>query len=259
MFGVQIQEFNSVYLTVIAVLAILWLSYQWWRKEKRIKSLPKIIVIAVAGFIFYKLVFFTTTMVLFTGNTIKDHFFSEITEAQVIDFKAKKNIASKGILNYPVVRYQDQHGMQREIISDTGFGSSNDIPKLHETVKIVINEKNQQAKLITGLKTMTVIGTLISIVFGLIILAGITEYALSLSLEKVQTVAVFASFYVLIPLLITGAAYFFGKSAWNTYTEDHFSGRFWIYSCISIGCLLFMIGYINIVKEQGGKKKKKKK
>ncbi|KXH85015.1 hypothetical protein [Chryseobacterium kwangjuense] len=96
MFGVQIQEFHSVYLTVIAVLAILWLSYQWWRKEKRIKSLPKIIIIAVAGFIFYKLVFFTTTMVLFTGNTIKDHFFSEITEAQVIDFKAKKNIASKG-------------------------------------------------------------------------------------------------------------------------------------------------------------------
>lgn len=258
MFGVQIQEFNSVYLAVIAVLAILYLSYQWWRKEKRIKSLPKIIIIAAAGFIFYKLVFFTTTMVLFTGNTIKDHFFSKITEAQVIHFKAKKNIASKGVLNYPVVRYQD-HGIQQEIILDTGFGSSDDIPKLHETVKIVVHEKDHQAKLITDLKTMTVIGALISIVFGLIILAGITEYALSLSLEKVQTAALFVSFYVLIPLLITGAAYFFGKSACNTYMQDHFSGKFWLYSCISIGCFLLMIGYINIVKEQGRKKKKKKK
>lgn len=259
MFGVQIQEFHSVYLSVVTVLVILYLSYQWWRKQRQIKIVPKIIVIAATGFIFYKLVFFTITMVLFTGNTFKDHFFSEITEAQVIDFKIIKNRASRGSLAYPVVRYQDHKRMNREIMIDTGFGSSDDTPKLSETVKIVVHENDRQAKLITDLKTMPVIGTLVSIFFGLIILAGITEYALSLSLEKVQTAAIFVSFYVLIPLLITGAAYFFGKSAWNMYVKDQFSGRFWMYSCISIGCLLFMIGYINIVKEQGRKKKKKKK
>jgi hypothetical protein len=136
---------------------------------------------------------------------------------------------------------------------DTGFGSS-DAPKLHETVKIVVHEKAYQARLVTDLKTMTGIGALIFIFFGLIILAEITEYALTLKFEKIQSGVIFGSFYVLIPLLVMGAAYFFGKSVWNNFTRDHFSKRFWIHGCITVGGLLFMVGYINIIKDQSRKK-----
>ncbi|MCT2562054.1 hypothetical protein [Chryseobacterium herbae] len=249
MFGVNIQEYHSIYLTVAVVLVILFLSYQWWRKEKRIKSIPKIILIAAAGFIFYKLVFFTTTMVLFLGSTAKDHFSGDIREAQIIDFKIQKSRASKGTLAYPIVQYQDHNGLQQKIMVDTGFGSS-DVPKLHEKVKIVVHENTHQARLVTDLKLMTGIGTLIVIFFGLIILAGITEYALTSKLEKVQSSVIFGSFYVLIPLLVVGAAYFFGKSAWDNFTRDQFSKRFWIHSCITVGCLLFMMGYINILRKK---------
>ncbi|KFF21419.1 DUF3592 domain-containing protein [Chryseobacterium sp. JM1] len=246
MFGVHIQEYHSIYLTVAVVLVILFLSFQWWRKDKRIKSVTKVILIAAVGFIFYKLVFFTTTMVLFLGSTAKDHFFANVTEAQIIDFKIQKSRPSKGTLAYPIVQYQDHNGLQQKMRVDTGFGSS-DAPKLHETVKIVVDEKAHQARLVTDLKVMTGIGALIFIFFGLIILSGITEYALTSKLEKVQSSVVFGSFYVLIPLLITGAAYFFGKSAWDHFIKDHFSRRFWIHSCITVGCLLFMVGYINIL------------
>ncbi|WP_223605612.1 hypothetical protein [Chryseobacterium sp. OSA05B] len=249
MFGVHIQEYHSIYLAVAVVLFILFLSYQWWRKEKRIKIVPKIIIISAVGFIFYKLVFFTTTMVLFLGSTAKDNFSEDIREAQIIDFKIQKSSASKGTLAYPIVQYQDHTGLQRKMMVDTGFGSS-DAPKLNETVKIVVNEKANQVRLVTDLKLMTGIGTLIVIFFGLIILAGITEYALTSNLEKVQSGVVFGSFYVLIPLLITGAAYFFGKSAWDHFIKDHFSRRFWIHSCITVGCLLFMVGYINILRKK---------
>jgi len=253
MFGVNIQEYHSIYLAVAVVLFMLFLSYQWWRKEKRLKISPKIIIIAAVGFIFYKLVFFTTTMVLFLGSTAKDHFSTDIREAQIIDFKIQKNRASKGTLAYPIVQYQDHTGFQQKMVVDTGFGSS-DSPKLHETVKIVVNEKANQARLVTDLKTMTGVGVLIFIFFGLIILAGITEYTLTSKLEKIQSGVIFGGFYVLIPLLVVGAAYFFGKSAWNNFTRDQFSKRFWIHSCITVGCLLFMVGYINIVKGQSRKK-----
>lgn len=249
MFGVNIQEYHSIYLTVAVVLVILFLSYQWFRKEKRIKNIPKVMLIAAVGFIFYKLVFLTITMILFLGSTARDHFSDDIREAQITDFKIQKSRPSKGTLAYPIVQYQDHNGLQQKIMVDTGFGSS-DAPKLHETVKIVVDEKAHQARLVTDLKVMTGIGALIFIFFGLIILTGIAEYALTSKLEKVQSGAVFGSFYVLIPLLITGAAYFFGKSAWDHFTKDYFSKRFWIHSCITVGCLLFMVGYINILRKK---------
>lgn len=249
MLGVHIQEYHSIYLAVSVVLVILFLSYQWFRKDKRIKSVPKVIVIAAVGFIFYKLVFFTTTMGLFLGSTAKDHLSHNIREAKIIDFKIQKRRPSKGTLAYPVVQYQDHNGLQQKIMVDTGFGSS-DAPKLHETVKIAVDEKAHQARLVTDLKVMTGIGVLIFIFFGLIILTGITEYALTSTLEKVQRSVVFGSFYVLIPLLITGAAYFFGKSAWDQFMKDYLSRRFWIHSCITVGCLLFMVGYINILRKK---------
>jgi hypothetical protein len=253
MFGVNIPEYHSIILTIIVFLSILYLSYWWWNKHQQIKTLPKIIIITTVGFIFYKLMFYTTTIILFLGSTIKYHFSTDITDAQIIDFKIQKSRGSKGTLAYPIVKYQDHTGFQQKIMIDTGFGSS-DAPKLRETVKIVVHEKAHQARLVSDLKMMTVIGALIFIFFGLIILAGITEYALTSKFEKIQSGVIFGSFYVLIPLLVMGAAYFFGKSAWNNFTRDHFSKRFWIHSCITVGCLLFMVGYINIVKGQSRKK-----
>ncbi|KMQ64586.1 hypothetical protein ACM46_10030 [Chryseobacterium angstadtii] len=249
MFGVNIPEYHSIFLAVATVLVILFLSYQWWRKQKQIKSVPKIIIIAVVGFIFYKLVFFTTIMILFIGSAVTDRFSANAWEAQIIDFKIQRSKAPrKGTLAYPIVQYQDHNGQKQITTVDTGFGNSDDTPKLHETVKIVVHEGNHQTRLVTDLKVMTAIGALIAIFLGLIILAGITEYALSLSLEKVQNGLVSGSFYVLIPLLILGAAYFFGKSAWTLFEQENFSRRFWIYSCITVGCLLFSIGYINILR-----------
>lgn len=155
-------------------------------------------------------------MVLFLGSTASDHFSADIREARIIDFKIQKNRASKGTLAYPIVEYQDHHGLQQKMIADTGFGNS-DAPKLHEAVKIIVSEKDHQVRLVTDLKMMTAIGALVFIFFGLIILTGITEYALTSSLERVQNTVIFGSFYILIPLLITGAMYFFGKSAWNIF------------------------------------------
>jgi hypothetical protein len=56
-----------------------------------------------------------------------------------------------------------------------------------------------------------------------------------------------------------GAGYFFGNSAYEYYRQNNFSSRFWIHISIAVGCILFMTGYINMLREQFKKKKKWKK
>lgn len=59
--------------------------------------------------------------------------------------------------------------------------------------------------------------------------------------------------------MIIGAGYFFGRSAYNYYEQNNILSRFWIHISIAAGCALFMMGYINMLREQLRKKAKKEK
>ncbi|REC46157.1 hypothetical protein [Chryseobacterium pennipullorum] len=257
MFGVNIKEYHSVYLTGITLLITLCLSYQWWKKEKRLKIIPKGLAIVAMGFIFYQTVIYLVTALVFLMHTAEDHLFSDTREAQVIDYKIQRTKPYKGSLFYPIVTYQDQDGQEKKAVADTGFG--NDVvPKLKERVRITIDSENGQVRLMTEVKIMIIAGILVFILFGILILAGIAEYALTGRFQNTQGLMIGGSFYILIPLLILGTAFFFGRSAYHFYGQSDFSRSFWIHTVITGGCLLFLTGYINILRDHLGKRKKKK-
>lgn len=259
MFGAYIKEYQSVYLSIFTVLFILFLSYQWWRKEKKIKSLPKLLIIAVIGFVVYQIVTFGASVSVYLAHTAKDHMFpDDHQEAIVVDYKTVKNRRNKGPLYYPIVTYINQTGHQAKAPVDTGFQYSM-APKLQEKVKIVVSESNDEVRLITHVKLILVIGELLFVFLVILILIGVTDYALTLHTNYLQIFALVSIFYIVVPLLMIGAGYFFGNSAYEYYRQNNFSSRFWIHISIAVGCILFMTGYINMLREQFKKKKKWKK
>ncbi|WP_278380108.1 hypothetical protein [Chryseobacterium arthrosphaerae] len=258
MFGNHIKEYQSIYISIITLLMILFISYRWWIKEKQMKSLWKVIVIAVMGFIFYQVVISVVSVGVYLVHTAKDHILSEAQEASVIDYKKEQNRRNKKPLYYPVVSYMNGNGQQKTAVVDTGFQYS-EAPELQETVKVVVDESNDEVRLITQVRPMLIVGEVLFIFFGIVILTGITDYALTLNTRNLQTFGLVSTFYIAIPLIIIGGGYFFGNSAYNYYLKNDFSSRFWIHITIAAGSLLFMFGYINIVREQGKKKAKKKK
>ncbi|PWN71286.1 hypothetical protein C1631_001290 [Chryseobacterium phosphatilyticum] len=258
MFGNHIKEYQSIYISIITMLIILFLSYRWWIKEKKLKSLFKLIIIAVIGFIFYKVVILVVSVSVYLANTAKDHLFPETKNAIVIDYKKEQNRRKKGALFYPVVTYVNEAGHTTTATVDTGFAYSM-APKLQETVKIVTNDSNDEVRLITDVKTMLMVGEGLFVFLAILILVGITEYALALRTDYLQAFGLVSVFYIVIPLMIIGAGYFFGSSAYNYYLKNNVSSRFWIHISIAAGCILFMIGYANMLKEQFRKRTGKKK
>ncbi|RTZ46735.1 hypothetical protein EJ377_22610 [Chryseobacterium arthrosphaerae] len=257
MFGNHIKEYQSIYISIITLLMILFISYRWWIKEKQMKSLWKVIVIAVMGFIFYQVVISVVSVGVYLVHTAKDHILSEAQEASVIDYKKSRTDVIKTII-LSVVSYMNGNGQQKTAVVDTGFQYSA-APELQETVKVVVDESNDEVRLITQVRPMLIVGEVLFIFFGIVILTGITDYALTLNTRNLQTFGLVSTFYIVIPLIIIGGGYFFGNSAYNYYLKNDFSSRFWIHITIAAGSLLFMFGYINIVREQGKKKAKKKK
>lgn len=258
MFGAHIKEYQSIYISIITVLFILFLSYRWWTGEKRVKNIFKPMIIVMVGIIFYQVVILVVSVTVYLAHTAGDHMFSDSRDAIVVDYKMEKNRRNKGALYYPVVTYANQAGHQAKGIVDTGFQYSM-APKLQEKVKIVVNEVNDEVRLITNVKSMLMVGELLFVFFGILILVGITDYALTSQIRHLQVFGMISVFYIVIPLLIIGAGYFFGNSAYNYYLKYDFSSRFWIHISIVAGCILFMTGYINMLREQFKKKKKLKK
>ncbi len=95
MFGNHIKEYQSIYISIVTVLIILFLSYKWWTKEKQIKNLLKVIIIAVVGFIFYQVVVSVVSVSVYLVHTAKDHTLSEAQEASVIDYKKSRTGGTK--------------------------------------------------------------------------------------------------------------------------------------------------------------------
>ncbi|MGN7864184.1 hypothetical protein [Chryseobacterium sp. 22458] len=258
MFGNHIKEYQSIYISIVTVLIILFLSYKWWTKEKQIKKLLKVIIIAVMGFIFYQVVVSVVSVSVYLVHTAKDHTLSEAQEASVIDYKKEQNRRNKKALYYPIVTYLNKGGEKITAVVDTGFQYSA-APKLQETVKVVVDESNDEVRLITQVRTMLIVGEVLFIFFGVLILVGITDYALTLNTGNLQTFGLVSTFYMIIPLMIIGTGYFFGTSAYNAYLQENITSRFWIHLSIAAGSLLFMTGYINMIREQLKKKAKKQK
>lgn len=258
MFGNHIKEYQSIYISSITLLIILFLSYRWWTGEKQMKSLLKAIIIAVVGFIFYQVVISVVSVSVYLAHIAKDHTWSEAQEASVIDYKKEQNRRNKKALYYPIVTYVNKAGDKKTAVVDTGFQYSA-APKLQETVKVVVDESSDEVRLITQVRTMLIVGEVLFVFFGILILVGITDYALTLNTRNLQTFGLVSTFYIAIPLMIIGAGYFFGYSAYNYYLQDTISSRFWIHISIAVGCMLFMIGYINMLKEQLRKNAKKRK
>ncbi len=269
-FSITIQESDNLVFKIISILLGLFIVGTWIYNSSHFKLTLRIIIGLIGGITGYYIAIFFFGILQFSYTTIKDNFSSDKHSTTIIRYEKftststsrdRKSIGSRTRQNTfykPLLEYKDDNGIVKNAYGDVSFGDNNKI-SVGDKIDVII--ENNEARMITPIKTFAFVVNIIVICFLIIFYYILYNYAKTQSLEDIGTfvLAIFGfiifpiAFCILIYLFLNiGYDYFFlGKR----YTSRNAAIGV---SALGIFLVLCLFGLIKSMFTQKRKKKKKK-
>lgn len=217
-FSITFQESDNLVFKIISILLGLFIVGTWAYNSSHIKLAIRVIIGLIGGITGYYIALFFFGILQFSYTTIEDNFSSDKYSATIIRYEKfirtntsrdRKSIGSRKRQNTfyrPLLEYKDANGIIKNTYGDVSFSDNNKI-SVGDKIDVVI--ENNQARMITPIKTFAFVMNIIVLCFMIIFYYMLYSYAKTQSLEDIGTFALAIFGFVIFPIAFCILIYLF--------------------------------------------------
>ncbi|WP_235696073.1 hypothetical protein [Epilithonimonas caeni] len=269
-FSITLQESDNLLFKIISILLGLFIVGIWIYNSSNLKSAIHLIIGLIGGVAGYYIAVFFFGILQFSFTTIKDNLSSDKHSATIIGYEKyiststsrdRKNIGSSTRQNTfykPLLQYKDNNGVIKNIFGDVSF-SNNSKKSVGDKINVIV--ENNEARMITPIKTFASVVNIIVLCFLIIFYYILFSYAKTQSLEDIGTLVLAIFGFIIFPVAFCILIYLFLNIGYDYFfLGKRYTGRNTAIgvSVLGIFLVLCLFGFIKSVFTKKRKKKKRK-